>query len=320
MTKDPGQGAEAQQLLITQREAGVRLDIFLSESRSYSRSFLQNLIKNENVKVNDQVVVRPSYKLRRGDLVEISVPPLEGSQLEPEPVNFKVLHEDDHILVLIKPAGLVVHPAVGHRSGTLVHGLLFHCNDLSGISGEERPGIVHRLDQDTSGVMVVAKNDLAHRDLVRQFANRRVSKTYLALIAGEPAEKKGRIDKPIGRHPVHRKKMAVTLSSGREATTEWMVLESYDGICSLLEVRPHSGRTHQIRVHLSYLGLPIVGDPLYGGKGKLAGMLDVPRLCLHAKKLSFFHPATGDLVTFTAPLPEDMQSLIHRLRNRNWAG
>lgn len=294
------------------------MDIFLSEySRlaSHSRSFLQNLIKKENIRINGRPV-RPSHKLRPGELIEISLPPPQASKLRPEPVDFDVLYEDEHILVVNKPAGLVVHPAAGHWSGTLVHGLLFHCRDLSGISGEERPGIVHRLDRDTSGVMVVAKNDLAHRRLVRQFASRSVQKTYLALVVGVPGEMRGKIDKPIGRHQVNRKKMAVNPVTGREASTEWLVIEVFGGECSLLEVTPHTGRTHQIRVHLSSLGFPILGDPLYGKRGKSVATIEAPRLCLHAKTLMFSHPATGERQVFTAPLPEDMQTVMDRLRGR----
>lgn len=316
MSSDRAQPTVPAKLLVTHQEAGTRLDIFLSECsglQAHSRTFLQNLVKKQGIKVNG-LAVRPSHKLRHGDTIEISLPPPEQCLLKAEPVNFQVIYEDDHILVLIKPAGLVVHPAAGHRSGTLVHGLLYYCHDLSGISGEERPGIVHRLDQDTSGVMVVAKNDLSHRHLVRQFASRRVKKTYLALVVGIPTDKKGRIDKPIGRHPVNRKKMAVTFGAGREASTEWLALEAFDNKFSLLDVSPLTGRTHQIRVHLSYLGFPIVGDPLYGGKGKIALLPEAPRICLHARALSFFHPATGEPVTFSAPLPEDMQTVIDRLR------
>lgn len=316
MSNGTVQCAEVRQLRVTQQEAGIRLDIYLSENSrfcNYSRSFLQSLIKKESVTVNGRPV-RPGHKLQPNDLVEITLPPPEASLLRPEPVHFDVLYEDDSLLIINKPAGLVVHPAAGHQHGTLVHGLLFYCRDLSGISGEERPGIVHRLDQDTSGVMVVAKDDQAHRALVRQFANRKVCKTYLALVAGVPRDNKGRIDRPIGRHPVHRKKMAVTPASGREASTEWSLLESFGRDCSLLEVTPHTGRTHQIRVHLSSVGLPILGDPLYGKQGKAAAGVSVPRLCLHAKTLSFSHPVTGEQVSFTAPLPDDLQMVIDRLR------
>lgn len=307
--------AKVQQLLVTQKEAGVRLDIYLAEDarfRHYSRSFLQNLIKKDGIRVNGRSV-RPDYKLRPADLIEITLPSPEESSLEPEPVRFDVIYEDEHLLVINKPAGLVVHPAAGHWRGTLVHGLLYYCSELSCINGEERPGIVHRLDRDTSGVMVVAKDDLAHHALVRQFAGRKVGKTYLALVDGVPRNKKGKIDMPIGRHPVHRKKMAVTPSSGREACTEWQVLECFGEKYSLLEVTPHTGRTHQIRVHLSHAGLPILGDPLYGKRGK-ASAVEVPRLCLHAKTLSFLHPVTAELVVFTAPLPDDMQMVIDQLR------
>lgn len=319
MRRDPVQHADVQQLLVTQKEAGLRLDIYLSDySRfcDFSRSFLQNLIKKENIRVNERSV-RPGHKLQSGDLIEISLPPPEASRLKPEPVKFDVLYEDEHILVVNKPAGLVVHPAAGHWSGTLVHGLLFYCRDLSGISGEERPGIVHRLDQDTSGVMVVAKNDLAHQGLVRQFAGRSVRKTYLALVLGVPKDTRGKIDKPIGRHPVNRKKMAVNTASGRAATSEWQLLEIFGCKFSMLEVTPHTGRTHQIRVHLSSLGFPILGDPLYGKRGKFADAIEVPRLCLHAQTLSLSHPATGERMVFTAPRPEDMQTVIDRLRR--WA-
>jgi 23S rRNA pseudouridine1911/1915/1917 synthase len=278
-------------------EAGARLDQFLvTRLADLSRARIQALIKVGAITLN-AAVVKPGAKLHTGDSIGVTIPEAVPVETLAQEIPLSVLFEDDDLIVLDKPAGLVVHPAAGHADGTLVNALLHHCTALSGIGGEMRPGIVHRLDKDTSGCLVAAKNDLTHRALVRQFAGREVAKIYLALVAGTPAAVGGIIDQPIGRHPVHRKKMAV-VERGRPACTDWRVLGSVPG-GSLVECTLHSGRTHQIRVHLKHLGHPLLGDEVYGRRG------DHPRQMLHAWRLGFVHPRTAARVNFISPIPAD---------------
>jgi len=293
-----------------------RLDAFLATALPdtlLSRSRLKELIEQGEVLVNGNPA-KVAYRLRGGERITVAVPPPRKSELLPEEVAFTILHEDEDLLVIAKPPGLVVHPGCGHQSGTLVHGLLFHCDDLAGIGGEERPGIVHRLDKDTSGVMVVAKNDQAHQALVNQFKERQVSKIYRAIVNGSPLADSGRIDQPIGRHPVQRKKMAIN-EQGRRAVTNWLVLERFVAGFSFLELVLETGRTHQIRVHLTALGHPVSGDELYGrqDKPRLAA-LGVVRQCLHSYRLGFQHPRSGAELSFTAPLWPDMAQILGNLR------
>ena len=248
---------------------------------------------------------RPSYLLRAGDKIEVTEPPLEKIEAQPEPIPLEILFEDDDLLVVNKPAGLVVHPGAAHRQHTLVNALLSHCTTLSGIGGKERPGIVHRLDKETSGCLVVAKEDEAHRKLSRQFAERTVEKIYLALVAGKLRKETGMIEGKIGRHPIHRQRMSVTSSRGRPAKTEYRVVRSGEQ-ASLVECRLHSGRTHQIRVHLHHLGHPVLGDKVY--TTRLAK--NFPRQMLHAWKLGFRHPVSGEWKSFEAPLPDDFATAI----------
>ena len=255
------------------------------------------------MKVNGKPA-RPRNLIRGGDAIEWREPQTTKIDAEPEPIDLDVLFEDDDLLVINKAAGLVVHPGAGHRKHTLVNALLAHCKNLSGIGGKERPGIVHRLDKETSGALVIAKNDATHRDLAKQFADRAIGKIYLALVAGAPRKSFGTIEAPIARHPVHRKKMSVAQRAGRSARTEYRVVRS-SGDASLVECTIHSGRTHQIRVHLHHLGHPVLGDKLYGGKR--AG--NFPRQMLHAWKLSFRHPRTGKTMHFTAPVPDDFEKI-----------
>lgn len=290
-------------LTVAPVHTGQRLDRFLAESLpAFSRSQLQRFIRDGFVKVNGKPA-RPRDLVRGGDAIEWREPAITKIDAEPEPIDLDVLFEDDDLLVINKPAGLVVHPGAGHRKHTLVNALLAHCKNLSGIGGKERPGIVHRLDKETSGALVIAKNDATHRDLAKQFADRTTGKVYLALVAGVPRKSFGTIDAPIARHPVHRKKMTVAQRAGRSARTEYRVLRS-SGDASVLECKIHTGRTHQIRVHLHHLGHPVLGDKLYGGKR--AG--NFPRQMLHAWKLSFRHPRTGKIMSFTAPIPPDFES------------
>ncbi len=296
-----------------------RLDAFLASAlpdSSLSRSRIKELIEQGAVLANGVPAKAASYRLRLGDLIVVAVPEPRKSELLPEEVAFTILHEDEDLLVIAKPPGLVVHPGCGHQSGTLVHGLLFHCDDLAGIGGEERPGIVHRLDKDTSGVMVVAKNDQTHQALVNQFKERQVSKVYRAIVNGAAAIESGRIDRPIGRHPTQRRKMAVN-EQGRRAVTNWQVLESFAEGFAYLELGLETGRTHQIRVHLAGLNHPVSGDEVYGRQDRrLLAELGVVRQCLHSYSLGFSHPRTGELLSFTAPLWPDMQQVLDLLRQR----
>ncbi len=299
---------------------GQRLDCFLANElagEGVSRSRVKDLLADGHIMVNGKPV-KPSYRLRSEDELSVEIPPPVRIDLEPEKVDFDILHEDEDILVLSKPPGLVVHPACGHNKGTLVHGLLFHCDDLSGINGEERPGIVHRLDMDTSGAMVVAKNDHAHRSLVSQFKEREVEKIYRALIYGIPERSEGRITKSIGRHPTNRRKMAVRERLGRAAVTNWRILEVFSNDICYLEVILETGRTHQIRVHLADLGYPIAGDQLYGRKNRQRDQqLTISRQCLHSYRLSFTHPRSGAKLSFTAPIWPDMQKTLDILRGES---
>ena len=296
-------------------DVGQRLDVYLSSQpsmTSHTRTFVQTLMRKGNVLVNGSVL-KTGYRLRIGDRVKVSVPPPSPVELVPEDVQFDILYQDDSIVVLSKPPGLVVHPAAGHQSGTLVHGLLYSCENLSGISGEQRPGIVHRLDRDTSGIMVVAKNDHAHRSLVDQFKHRKVEKNYLAVLDGVPATRKGRIDLPIGRHRVHRKKMAVVEGRGKHAVTSWRIIEELTHGFSFVSLRLETGRTHQIRVHMAYNGHPVAGDSLYGKKNRLYDELGVVRQCLHAFSLSFHHPESNERLHFEAQIYPDMLKVLQGL-------
>ena len=300
---------------------GRRLDAWLARQLpALSRSRLQALIDDGHVLL-DGAPARPSARLRPGQAVRVQVPAPVAAEPQPEDIPIAVVHEDAHLLVVNKPAGLVVHPGAGTSRGTLVNALLGHVHDLSGVGGVLRPGIVHRLDRGTSGLLVVAKDDETHRSLVRQFAGRTVEKEYRALVLGTPARASGEIDSPIGRDPVHRKRMSVRAPRGREARTSWRVEESFDG-AALLRVRIHTGRTHQIRVHLASIGHPVAGDPVYGGKRTLTSgrgaareaFASLDRPALHAARLAFTHPATGERLAFEAPLPADLESVLALLR------
>jgi 23S rRNA pseudouridine1911/1915/1917 synthase len=286
------------ELIVPNEEAGARLDRYLALALpQFSRSRLQALIRDGLVELRGQKV-RARETVRPGDLVRLEIPQPRETAVQAEAIPLQILFEDEDLLVLDKPAGLVVHPAAGNQAHTLVNALLHHASALSAIGGEQRPGIVHRLDKDTSGCLVVAKNDTAHHALARQFAERKVTKIYLALVSGNLRRPRGIIDAAIGRHPVQRKKMRVDPRRGRAARTEYRVLESLGGI-SLVECSLHSGRTHQIRVHLHHLGHPVLGDALYGKKTTAS------RQMLHAWKLGFTHPRTGEAMLFEAPIPAD---------------
>jgi 23S rRNA pseudouridine1911/1915/1917 synthase len=292
-------------LIVPKEHARMRLDLFMAKSLpEFSRSRIQQLIRAGLVRLNDATPV--SHQLvRAGDEVELTQPPPEKIEITPEAIPLKILYEDDDLIVINKPAGLTVHPGAGHRENTVVNALLHHCPTLSGIGGKERPGIVHRLDKETSGCLVAAKNDVAHRELSKQFTARTVEKIYFALVAGKLRKETGVIENKIGRHPVHRQRMSVSSPRGRAAKTEYRVLHSSEQ-ASLVECKLHSGRTHQIRVHLHHLGNPVLGDKIYAprlAKG-------FPRQMLHAWKLGFRHPRTGEWKNFEAPLPDDFRQAI----------
>lgn len=304
---------------------GQRLDVFVaSHCPDLSRSQIQRLIKEGRVRVNGEMT-KPSYEVRGGETVTVEAeePPTSPPTVTGEAIPLEVLHEDDDVLVLNKPRGMVVHPAAGNWSGTLVNALLGRGEPFSTAGGEDRPGIVHRLDKDTSGVMVVAKNDRAHSKLAKQFQERKVDKRYLALVCGKVKQSSGIVRAPIGRHPVNRQKMVV-LPTGRDAITEYIVKERFEGF-TLVECHPLTGRTHQIRAHLSYIHHPIVGDDVYGGRARALHAAQEDALlsrliaalsgqALHAASLSFNHPTGGRRVTFTAAMPPDMADVIERLR------
>lgn len=308
-------------LQVEPEAAGARLDAWLARRLpEISRSRLQSLIEAGHVLLEGRPS-RASARLRSGQVVSLHVPHLEPARPEPEDIPLDVLFEDPHLLVVNKPAGLVVHPGAGVPRGTLVNALLRHVRDLSGVGGVRRPGIVHRLDRGTSGLLVVAKDDATHRALARQFAGREVEKEYLAIVLGVPPAKAGTVAAPIGRDPIHRRKMSVRAPRGREARSEYRLAEAFHG-ASLLRVRILTGRTHQIRVHLASIGHPVAGDATYGGtRGLPARRVAAPdalsgltRPALHAARLAFVHPATGERLAFEAPLPADLLQVLARLR------
>lgn len=299
-----------------------RLDKYLGgRFNQFSRTRLQKLIKEQGVNVNDKPA-KPSHKLNAGDEIDLILPPREIRELIPEDIPINVIYEDDEILVINKQADMIVHPARGNKSGTLVNGLVFYANNLSGVNGDFRPGIVHRLDKNTTGVMIVAKTDHAHWKLSRQFAERTTRKTYLAVVHGVPELTGDCIDKPLGVHPKQREKYAIR-SDGKDSVTFYEVLEEYRGY-ALVKLSPKTGRTHQLRVHMSHLKHPVVADDMYGGKMVYEWQLKetqpqieepiMARTALHAWRLEIRHPATNEMMTFEAQPPEDMQILIDKLR------
>ena len=306
---------------VTQEDVGSRLDLFLSRmSLELSRNQVQRLIDNNCILVNDKPQ-KSSYKLRLKDQIQVFVPPPPPVQLQPEPLSLDVVFEDDHLIAVNKPPGLVVHPATSHRTSTLVHGLLYHCDHLADLGGPLRPGIVHRLDKDTSGIIVVAKDDSTYRHLSKQFKRKLVYKEYSALVYGRLPHSAGQFTDPIRRHPKNRKKMGI-MAGGREAFTFWW-LELLFGEVSLVKVVIKTGRTHQIRVHFAHAHHPVVGDATYGGKKRVkavqnhllrARLSKIKRQMLHARRLSLVHPVTGETLDWSAPLPEDMSELLEFLR------
>ncbi len=314
---------ESLSLVVDVDAKGQRLDRWLAARLpALSRSRIQALIADGHVRLDGDTPV-PSRRLRPGQAVSVRVPPAVPAVPRAEDIPVRILHEDDRLLVVDKPAGLVVHPGAGAATGTLVNALLHLLPDLSGVGGVLRPGIVHRLDKGTSGLMVVAKDDAAHRALARQFASRTVDKEYLAIVLGVPRAAAAVIDRPIGRDPVRRQRMSVAARRGRAAVTRYAMVEALDG-AALLRVRIETGRTHQIRVHLASLGHPVAGDETYGGRrtppskraGSRRALLALTRPALHAARLGFVHPSSGQRLTFESPLPEDLQETLTTLRGR----
>jgi 23S rRNA pseudouridine1911/1915/1917 synthase len=309
---------------------GQRLDRFLSmRLPELSRTRVQSLIKQGHVSSGRATIVDVKYRVKPGDRFALHVPPAVSAEPGAETIPLNVVYEDDALIVIDKPAGLVVHPGAGHARGTLVNALIAHCGaSLSGIGGVARPGIVHRLDKDTSGLLVVAKTDQAHRALAKQFADHgrtgELERGYLALVWGAPSRPHGTIDAPIGRHPASRTKMTVLPAKGREAVTHWRVVETFgrgkEPIASLVECTLETGRTHQVRVHLAHIGHPLIGDPLYGQgfKSKLRKLPEplhgtlaaLSRQALHAEQLAFVHPVSGTLLKFNSPLPADLAEIV----------
>ncbi len=309
------------EFLVSDKEQGIRVDkAFVLHNQKLSRSYFKKLILNGNLYINNQVNLDPSYKLILGSFVKIILPELKDDIPIPEDIPLDILYEDDWLLIINKKEGMVVHPAPGNYSGTLVNALLYHCKgSLSGIGGVKRPGIVHRLDKDTSGLMIVAKNDEAHRYLSREISTKNIERKYQAIVLGQPKHKLGFIEANIGRHPHDRKKMAIVKNGGRTAKTEYKVLSSYNSF-SIVECSLHTGRTHQIRVHLASIGVPIIGDQLYSkghtiSKNMPDTVKQFSRQALHSCSLKLLHPYSKKELVFIAELPDDMKSLKNSIEN-----
>ena len=296
-------------------QEGKRIDAFVCEQLDgITRSMVQNWIEQGHVTLASGKTIKKNYKVNAGDEVIVQMPEPQSVEIEPENIPIDIVYEDEDIIVVNKARGMVVHPAVGNWNGTLVNALMYHCGDrLSGINGEIRPGIVHRIDKDTSGLLIVAKNDLAHQSLAEQIACHSAAREYQAIVVGAPREDQGTIDQPIGRHKIDRKKMAI-VPDGRHAVTHYQVLKRFRGY-SLLAFQLETGRTHQIRVHMASIGHPIIGDPLYGLKKDRFSSLDGQ--CLHAWRLSLDHPRTGERMVFEAPLPEYFTAILNKMVQEN---
>ncbi len=304
-----------QRLIVTQSEAGERLDLFLAKKTSISRSQIKKLIENGDVLVNDKIVTQ-GYKIKHGDIINahISVKK-DAEELVPEPIPIEILYKDDYLVVVNKPPSMVIYPAAGHSHGTLMNALAYHCDKLANAGAPLRPGVVHRLDKDTSGVMVVALEDKTYYDLIEQFKERKINRKYIALIYGYPGKDEGEIRSFIGRSASDRKKMSTRVKKGKEAITKWKILEKFNE-ATLIEVKLGTGRTHQIRVHFSSIGHPVLGDKVYGKKIELRrkNRIIFPRQMLHAYSLGFIHPVKGNYMEFLSDIPEDMEQKIKELR------
>lgn len=302
-------GAVEEKLIVSEEMAGQRADVVLATLLEITRSNMQRLLADGRV-VRGTKVLKPNYKLKAGEEIIVTMPEPQPLDVQPENIPLDVLYEDEDIIVINKARGMVVHPAAGNYSGTLVNALLYHCKNLSGINGVIRPGIVHRLDKDTSGIMICAKNDMAHLSLSKQIQDKVARRTYLCVVRGNLKTDSGTITTQISRDKNDRKKMAVVTEGGREAITDYQVLERF-GKYTLVECRLHTGRTHQIRVHMEYLGYPLVGDPKYS---PMKTPFHIDGQALHSKTLTFLHPRTGKRMEFEAPLPVDLHKIVTRLR------
>ncbi|UYO36862.1 RluA family pseudouridine synthase [Bacillus zhangzhouensis] len=299
-------------IAVSEEQTSERLDKFLSTTEpEWSRTQIQQWLKDGLIKVNGKQV-KANYKVQAGDQIKVEIPDPEALDVEAEPMDLDIYYEDADVLVVNKPRGMVVHPAPGHVSGTLVNGLMAHCTDLSGINGVMRPGIVHRIDKDTSGLLMVAKNDMAHESLVNQLVAKTVTRKYTAVVHGIIQHDTGTIDAPIGRDKKDRQSMTVTKENAKQAVTHFDVIERFKDF-TVVECRLETGRTHQIRVHMKYIGYPLAGDPKYGPRKTV----DFNGQLLHAGVLGFDHPRTGEYIEFTAPIPADMQAFIDSLRNND---
>ncbi|MCF0133568.1 MAG: RluA family pseudouridine synthase [Blautia sp.] len=296
---------------VSMEDSDLRIDKYLSlQSEEFSRSFIQKLIRDSQIKVNDKAI-KANYKVRGEDRIQMIVPEMIIPDILPEALPLDILYEDDEVLVVNKPKGMVVHPSAGHYSGTLVNGVMYHCrNHLSGINGVMRPGIVHRIDKDTTGALMICKTDSAHRNLAGQLKEHTIKRRYRAVVSGVIKEEEGTIEGPIGRHPTDRKKMAINYKNGKDAVTHFTVLERFQN-ATYVECRLETGRTHQIRVHMTGKGHPLLGDEIYGS-GK--NPYHLQGQTLHAMVLGFVHPATGEYMEFQAPLPEYFEKLLNLLR------
>ncbi|KAB3537027.1 RluA family pseudouridine synthase [Bacillus safensis] len=299
-------------IAVSEEQTSERLDKFLSTTEpEWSRTQVQQWVKDGLIEVNGKQV-KANYKVQAGDQIKVEIPDPEALDVEAEPMDLDIYYEDADVLVVNKPRGMVVHPAPGHVSGTLVNGLMAHCKDLSGINGVMRPGIVHRIDKDTSGLLMVAKNDMAHESLVNQLVAKTVTRKYTAVVHGIIQHDTGTIDAPIGRDKKDRQSMTVTKENAKQAVTHFDVIERFKDF-TVVECRLETGRTHQIRVHMKYIGYPLAGDPKYGPRKTV----DFNGQLLHAGVLGFDHPKTGEYIEFTAPIPADMQDFIDSLRNND---
>lgn len=303
-----GMAGEQERLIITEEQAGQRADVGLALLLDITRSNMQRLLEDGRA-VKGAKVLKANYKLRAGDEIVVTLPEPQPLDAQPENIPLDIIYEDEDVIVVNKARGMVVHPAAGNYSGTLVNALLYHCKNLSGINGVIRPGIVHRLDKDTSGIMICAKNDEAHLSLSQQIQAKTARRTYLAVVRGNIKTDSGTIETQIARDKVDRKKMAVVKENGREAITDYEVVERF-GKYTLVRCKLRTGRTHQIRVHMEYLGYPLVGDPKYS---PMKTPFAIKGQALHSQTLEFTHPRTGERMRFEAPLPEDMQKIITRL-------
>ncbi|WP_313180306.1 RluA family pseudouridine synthase [Lacrimispora sp.] len=301
----------SQEFVVAPEEAGVRIDRYLSDQcQDISRSYLQKLLKEQSVLVEEKPV-KSNYKVNAGDRISLTLPEIREPEIIPEEIPLDIVYEDKDIILINKPKGMVVHPAAGHYSGTLVNGLMSHCrSELSGINGVMRPGIVHRIDMDTTGVLIVCKNDMAHNSISEQLKEHSITRKYAAIVHGVLKEDEGTINAPIGRHPIDRKKMSINEKNGREAVTHYRVLERFRQF-TYIECQLETGRTHQIRVHMASIGHPLLGDSVYGPAKcpfRLTGQT------LHAGVLGIIHPRTGGYMEFTAPLPDYFEELLRKLR------